>query len=193
MKRVYFLLAFVMMVGVAQAQKSNTESNTFKKFKVDLSVGLAGPGGSGASAGILLAVEPKYAVTPAIAVGLRMEVGVMARGYVDGSGNVLDADVKAQGSYLLTGDYYLNQKRKFRPFVGAGLGSYSIASLTTGTSSKFGEMLRVGFESGHLRLGIEYNIVPKTTINGSTAATTFTSTNSYLGLKLGVCLGGGKK
>ena len=40
-------------------------------------------------------------------------------------------------------------------------------------------MARTGFEYGHLRMGIEYNFLADKA--------------GYLGIKLGVCIGGGRK
>jgi hypothetical protein len=184
---------------------SSSAQDDLKPFKVDVSLGYAIPGGDGAKGGVLFAVEPKYAVIPNLAVGLRMEGAVVARfsGY-DDNGNINDASVKASGSYLLTGDYYFKDNYSFRPFAGAGLGAFSIATAevttTTGAVSggtKFGGMLRAGFEAGHFRMGFEYNIVPKTKFDGydenGNPTTGLTSNNSYIGIKLGVCIGGGRR
>ncbi|HEV3413194.1 MAG TPA: hypothetical protein VG101_11980 [Puia sp.] len=85
-------------------------------------------------------------------------------------------------------DYYFTNGG-FRPFIGAGAGVYTTAAIDSSTSnssissipsaSQFGYMARVGFEVGHLRVGAEYNFVA--------------SNASYLGLKIGVCIGGGRK
>lgn len=97
---------------------------------------------------------------------------------------------KAQGnaSYLATGDYYFSNN-KFRPFIGAGAGVYTYANVSSEDdisstddipkTSNFGAMVRGGFEYGHLRLGVEYNFVK--------------DKSGYLGLKLGVVIGGGRK
>jgi outer membrane protein W len=186
MKKLSFVLAFIVATIAVNAQ-----STAFKTFKVDLATGYAIPGGSGAKGGVLFAVEPKYAVNDNITVGLRMEAAIMARATVDATGNLQEADVKASGSYLLTADYYLNTN-KFRPFAGVGVGLYSTAgakvdnSGTTGevsSGNKFGGLPRVGFELGHFRMALEYNVVGKTgTIN-----------NNYMGIKLGFFVGGGRK
>jgi len=45
-------------------------------------------------------------------------------------------------------------------------------------------------------LGIEYNFVPKSKFTGydmNGDPTTLTGKNSYLGIKLGVCIGGGPR
>ena len=57
-------------------------------------------------------------------------------------------------------------------------------------------MIRTGIEMKHLRLGVEYNIVPKTTFtgfDGNGDPAKLTSKNGYLGIKLGVCIGGGPR
>lgn len=196
MKKITFSILLLSAVVIANAQTH------FKPFKFDLSTGYAIPSGDGAKGGILFVGEPKYAVIPNLSVGLRFEVAVMARGMADASGNLSEAEVKAAGSYLATGDYYFMQST-VRPFAGAGLGIYSLASASAnnttaaaGAGSKFGEMVRAGVEISHFRLGLEYNIVPSTTTEAVDAQSgeTYTSKakNSYVGIKLGFTIGGGK-
>jgi outer membrane protein X len=200
MKKIAFSILLLTTVVIAKAQ----EEPEFKPFKVDVSLGYAIPGGTGAKGGILFVVEPKYAVIPNVSVGLRLEAAVMARGTVDASGNAADVDVKAAGSYLLTGDYYFTQKT-VRPFAGVGLGIYSLAaasvnssgtSASASASSKFGQMVRAGVEISHFRVGLEYNIVPSTKVDvvtGGGTKSTYTTKNGYMGIKVGFCIGGGRK
>ncbi|HEY8895394.1 MAG TPA: acyloxyacyl hydrolase [Niastella sp.] len=195
MKKIVLSFLFLASVAIANAQYE------FKPFKVDVSLGYAIPGGEGAKGGVLFVVEPKYAVIPSVSVGLRMEAAIMARGRTDANGTNMEADVKAAGSYLVTGDYYFTSST-VRPFAGAGLGIYSLAAATTendGASvsggSKFGEMIRAGVELSHFRVGVEYNIVPKTTmeyVNVNGVKTTSSMKNGYIGIKVGFCIGGGK-
>ena len=198
MKKFTFSILLLASVVIAKAQSE------FKPFKVDVSLGYAIPGGTGAKGGVLFVVEPKYAVIPNVSVGLRMEAAVMARGQVDANGNAADVDVKAAGSYLLTGDYYFTSTT-VRPFAGAGLVIFSLAAAyanSNGTTasasagSKFGEMVRAGVEISHFRVGLEYNIVPSTKyemVNMTTGAkSTYSTKNGYLGIKVGFCIGGGK-
>jgi len=197
------LLAIVLFCSLfslsAIAQKD------LKPFKVDVSVGYAIPGGEGAKAGVLFAVEPKYAVIPNLSVGLRMEAAVVARfnGY-DENGEAIEGSVKGSASYVATGDYYFRNNYSFRPFVGGGAGVYTTAGLQVNETSgevsggtKFGGLVRSGFEVSHFRFGIEYNIVPKTKFTGfdgdGNPTTGLTSKNSYIGIKVGVCFGGGPK
>lgn len=198
------LSAIFVFSSILSLSTKSQESN-LKPFKVDVSLGYAIPGGEGAKGGILFAVEPKYAVMNSLSVGLRMEGAIVARfsGY-DPDGNPMDASVKASASYLATGDYYFTDKYSFRPFAGAGAGIFSLASIETNSTSgevsagtKFGGMVRGGFELSHFRLGIEYNLVPKTKFAGydenGNLTSGLTSNNSYIGIKLGVCIGGGPR
>jgi hypothetical protein len=185
MRKLTFVFALIISCFFAGAQ-----STSYKPFKVDLAVGYAIPGGSGSKGGVLFAVEPKYALNDNIALGLRLEGAATARASVDENGEKVVGSVKASGSYLLTGDYYFNTN-KFRPFAGVGAGLFKLAGIDFDSSTeegdiqagtKFGFAPRVGFEAGHFRAAIEYNVAGKTgTIN-----------NNYLGIKLGAFIGGGR-
>ena len=130
---------------------------------------------------------------------------VVARfnGY-DDNGDPIDASVKASGSYLATADYYFTDHYSIRPFAGAGAGIFTIAGVESTSSSdkvsvgsKFGGMVRAGVELSHFRFGVEYNIVPKTSFSGydsdGNPTDGLTSGNSYIGIKIGVCFGGGRR
>jgi len=203
MKSVLAILILSSAISLS-TKGQDQEAVQLKPFKVDLSIGYAIPGGEGTKGGILFALEPKYAVIPNLSVGLRMEAAIIAQfsGY-DEDGNVMDTKVKAAGSYLATGDYYFTNNYAFRPFAGAGAGIYSVAAMEVNSQngkisggSKFGQLVRAGFEAGHFRVGLEYNIVPKTTYEGYNAdgdyVTGLSSSNNYMGIKIGVCFGGGR-
>ena len=199
------LLAMFILSATISLSTKGQDAVHLKPFKVNLSVGYAIPGGEGTKGGIVLALEPKYAVIPNFAVGLRMEGAIIAKfsGY-DENGNAMNTKVKAAGSYLATGDYYFTNNYAFRPFAGAGAGIFSLAGIEVNSSSenisggsKFGGMVRAGIEAGHFRLGLEYNIVPKTTFEGYDSngnyVTGLTSSNNYIGIKIGACIGGGRR
>ena len=187
-KRVLILTALFCIFSLSiQAQDEGNGDRVFKKFKVDVSVGYAVPQqsqGAGRNAGALFAIEPKYAVLDQLSAGIRVEGAAMVN--VDMEGQTGKAQINA--SYLATGDYYFTNT-KLRPFLGAGAGIFSYANVNSEDSissvndiplgSKFGFMTRGGFEFGHLRVGVEYNFVP--------------DKSGYLGLKLGVVIGGGRK
>lgn len=204
MKKVLLATAiFVIALSVKTSAQKDHSGGEFKPFKVDVSLGYAIPtGGTGSKGGILFAVEPKYAIMQQLSLGLRIEGAVTVSG-IDGQGNVSNnASAKAAASYLATGDYYFNNN-DFRPFAGAGAGIFSTAGVTTNTSNssvaqgtKFGGMVRAGFEYKHARLGIEYNLVGKTSVadDPSTQANdAYDIKNAYIGIKFGVCIGGGRR
>lgn len=200
------LLACTM---AALSMSSLAQDDDLKPFKVDVSLGYASPGGGkGAKGGFLFAVEPKYAVIPNLAVGLRLETALMARasGINSATGDT-EVEVKAAASYVATGDFYFTNNYSFRPFIGAGAGLFGVAAGSTvttgsngeaavGSGSKFGGLFRGGAEMRHFRVGIEYNLIGTSTYNGTDmngAATKYEVKNSYLGIKLGVCIGGGPR
>ena len=197
----------ILIVGISLLSISMVKAQS--PFKVDFALGGAIPSGSGSKGGILFAVEPKYAVMPKLDLGLRIEGAVTARGFTAADGSSGQADLKAVSSYLATGDYYFTNEY-FRPFVGAGAGLFKLAAASfdngdgssdelVSSSTKFGGMLRAGFEMGHFRLGVEYNLLGNTTATIVTDPTDPSSNvnikakNSYLGLKVGFFIGGGRK
>lgn len=165
---------------------SNAQERAFKPFKFDIAVGYAVPSGSGTKGGLIFSLEPKYALNDNIAVGLRWESAVMVRATLAENGEDLKGDAKASSSYLLTGDYYFTSDY-FRPFAGLGAGLYRNAAVDLESEdvqvgSKFGVAPRVGFELGHFRTAIEYNVAGKAgALN-----------NNYLGIKMGFFIGGGR-
>lgn len=197
MKKLLFAaLMLLLTAAIAQAQ-------TYKPFRVGLCLGYASPSGEGSKAGVLVNFEPSYRVNDAIAVGLRGEGAVVARVAGDGS----SADASLNGSWTLNGQYFFSNN-SFRPFAGLGFGLYTIktASASTTTTSaevasanKFGFYPRIGFELGHFVLGIDYNIIPATKVEALVATPSGVTTqevdvkSSYLGLRFGFYIGGGRK
>ncbi len=169
MKQVLFLSIAIVITQISIAQE-----RIFKKFKTDVSIGYAMPKGEKVDGGALFAIEPKYAILDQINVGLRLEIAVTAN--VDAGGEEFDAT--ANGSYILTGDYYFSNN-KFRPFAGIGGGYYTTAVADENTEvpegGKFPTESNFGFMG---RVGAEYNVLPKDA--------------GYFGLKLGVIIGGGR-
>jgi outer membrane protein X len=201
MKKVLLAGFALLSISFAKAQ-----STIFNPFKVDFALGYAVPQGSGSKGGVALALEPKYAVMDQLAVGLRLEAALTVRGFdqnYDGSSG--SGKIAASASYLATADYYFSNGG-FRPFVGGGVGIFALAhgeyddntgnsAVSTTAVTRFGEMLRVGFETGHFRLGVEYNFVPRTSESATDDyGNTYdlTSRNSYLGIKLGFFIGGSR-
>ncbi|HNP07844.1 MAG TPA: outer membrane beta-barrel protein [Cyclobacteriaceae bacterium] len=206
---------YLLIVSFISAAVFTANAQEYKPVKVGLGLGYASPGGDGAKGGVLLYLEPAYRVNDALAIGLRLETAIMVRGATFTSGGTSvssDAEAKANASYTVNGQYYFSNNT-FRPFAGIGLGMYSLASASVSVSSggsstssasadasKFGFYPRLGFDLGHFTMQVEYNIIPATSTEytvstGGTGTSVITSEskNSYLGIKAGFFISGGKK
>jgi outer membrane protein W len=197
---ILFFIGF-LLVTAANAQE-------LKKFRVGVGGGYAMPGGTGAKGGVLFYLEPGYRINDNLLVNLRMEFAAMARGTAKDYGSG-DFDISTSGSYTVNAQYYLKPEG-FRPFVGAGFGFYSIKAAKvsdagySGTfgkdESKIGFYPRVGFDAGHFQLSLDYNLVAKSSVDvqtfddqGNIVTESVDFKNSYLGIRFGVTIGGGKK
>ena len=204
MKKIFLTLALHASLFISVIAQHGVE---LKPFKVNVSLGYAIPEGSGTKAGVLFAIEPKYAVMSNLSVGIRTEGAIMARfsGGYDAYGNPIHSTVRLSGSYLAAVDYYFTDNYNIRPFGGAGAGLFVLARAESSSNnsgnvsevSKFGEVIRFGLEMAHFRICAEYNIVPKTTFNGwdenGAPVTGLISKNNYIGIKFGACFGGGRR
>jgi outer membrane protein X len=179
MKKLLFVA--VLFCGVALS----AQSQEFKPFRVDAGIGYGLPFWDGLDGGIQFYIEPKYEIAPQIAVGIRWEGSLFAGAEENGE----SVDVKLSSSYLLTGDYYFTNNT-FRPFVGIGLGLYSIEGATveneTVESSEgknnFGALVRAGFDVSHFRFSVSYNY------GGKMGDETF----HFVGATVGFYIGGGR-
>jgi outer membrane protein X len=199
MKKQALLLVAALTALTATAQE-------FKPFKINLSLGYAHPAGKGAKGGFVYSLEPKIGLSDHFDLGLRLEQAFLAQS-VTTVGNTTNADVKALTSGVVTATYLLGTGA-IRPFVGVGGGVYALGETnvtfngtTGGTSTTdryvidkkaaFGGLLRAGLKVGHFTATAEYNALGKTT--GSQASTVVERQNSYLSVKIGVDLGGGRR
>jgi hypothetical protein len=177
-----------------------TVAQEFKPFKVGLGLGYAAPGaGEGAGGGILMYLEPAYRASDLVLVGLRLESAIIARGLKGVGQSDVSGDVSSNASYSLFGQYYFND-HYVRPFVGAGVGLFSLAAVEFNTASnnnsvnanevgsetRVGFYPRIGMDAGHFNLTIDYNIVPPTDVPGGGEVK-----NNYIGIRAGFSIGGG--
>jgi len=191
MKKTLILVSFFLAFAVV------VNAQDYKKFRVGLGLGYAISGGNGASGGVLATIEPGYRLQDNILLGLRLESALVTRGFSEDLGDSFSFDVAAIGSYTVNGQYYFNNNG-FRPFVGLGLGLYSLAAISVESEgqevgevdaeTKFGFYPRVGFDAGHFTLAMDYNLIPSTTVEGADGE----FKNSYIGIRAGFFIGGGK-
>ncbi len=192
----------IILAAVAVFSFANGHAQKEGKFRVGLDLGYTVPSNGGG--GILVSLEPKYNINDNMNVGLRIGAAAMIRD-LNTDGEYTTVKVSANGSYVGTYDYYFNNSGKsFVPYLGGGLGFYSIANVefddansdsddaALDATGKLGGLIRGGFEWGKFRMGLEYNLVPKSTLQNMYGAEVGTVTNSYLGIHLGFYVGGGK-
>lgn len=191
--KLLFLSLLALLTGSASAQE-------FKPFKVNTSLGYAKPSGAGSTGGILLSLEPRYGLNDRVDLGLRYELALMDRAYTLDNlpGN---SETKGSSSFMFTGNYLLSDSN-FRPFIGAGVGVFTVVGVSFSEGSggvsggtKLGAMARAGFKAGHFAVGAEYNLVPSSTgllTSSSAVIQRYKSPNSYLGIKIGFDIGGGR-
>ncbi|MDN5203849.1 hypothetical protein QQ008_20830 [Fulvivirgaceae bacterium BMA10] len=175
------------------AATSYGQSENYKPFKVGIGLGYAVPSDGGG--GVAIYLEPAYRLKDAIAIGLRLESAVLAKTI-----GTTEASASGNASYTLNGQYYLSNA-KFRPFVGLGLGIFSLASVSVNTNgttgaaasgSEFGFYPRLGFDLGHFNFIFDYNIIPATKPE-VTVGSIPDIKNSYFTIKIGASIGGGEK
>ena len=196
MKTITITILASLCFMMSQAQEES-------KFRFDFGLGYTVPKGGG---GILINLEPKWNIKENMAVGLRFGAAAMAKEIeVSENGESAEASISTNGSYLGTFEYNFNKgNSSFAPFVGAGIGYYSIANVELSTtdssngeveldgSGKIGGMFRTGFDWGKFRLAAEYNLIPNSKLQDLDGVETGEISNGYFGISLGFFVGGGK-
>lgn len=181
----------------------NTYSQEKDKFRVGLDFGFVPTSGGG---GAMFSIEPKFNLADNMNIGLRYGAAGIAKDIKTNDVNQsVSAKISANGSLVGTFDYYFHKSSSsFAPYVGAGIGYYSLANVeldnnnntsqnyTPATTGKMGGLIRAGFEWGKFRMGVEYNLISDSDLNDFDGNVVGTATNSYAGIHLGFYLGGGK-
>jgi hypothetical protein len=152
--------------------------------------------------GLLLNFEPQIKVSKNTFIGLRFGVALNSQKFKINDTTQFFIDEQNDNaviSFVPTFDYILNDD-KYRLYVGFGIGYYllnyidvskrngSVELLEGDVSDQPGILLRGGFEIGHTRIGLEYNVIPKADIELPTREIMGTVNNSYLGLNVGFTL-----
>ena len=166
------------------------------KIRGGLNLGFCIPKGG---IGVALDAQLGYNLKDNMNIGIKYGLAAMAK--IDPSGE--SGSVSANNNILGTFSYYFNSgEGSFVPFVGGGIGIYTLGSITVGSEYSIelgprpGILLTTGFEASKFRLGLEYNIVPSSAVkfNGSGTPTIENNSvkNSYLAITAGFYIGGGK-
>ncbi len=180
------LVPFLFASTYASAQQ-------YRKFLFAIDVGV--PMGKAGSVGSFT-LEPSYRLNDKTLIGFRMEqIGIIS---------MIGANSSSLGSMGINYQRYASLSTG-RFFYGGGIGLYNpsdnfIMSNTDKLNQRngFGIYPRIGWEFGHLRLMAEYNFIEK--MNYFLSYNSIGSIGhyelvdkSYLALKLGIFIGGGKR
>lgn len=198
MKKLFGVLIALMVVTGVHAQRGGAF-----RFNMDLGAAIPKDGGIGA----LLNMEPQILVKDNIAVGIRFGIAGLAKDvtYYDITTDY-DGEVSGNASIAGTINYYFNNgSSRVAPYIGAGFGYYSLASIdlqdTNFDEAEIGNleadfawapMVRAGIELAKFRLGAEYNFVPTSNLQNISGDVIGEAINQYFGFTLGFTLGGGK-
>jgi len=169
---------------------TETTAQDYKRVEVDLGLRASFFTGDKGGGGAGFFLEPRYNINNKVTVGLRWGLDAL----VERTGeNGEPVDVAVLPSYILTGDYIINNKKNKRFFVGLGLGfsgENSTAFEVEGTGevtetadigSSFGIVPRVGIKLGLFKVALDYSIYTKE------------NTRNFVGLNLGFSFGGGRR
>lgn len=160
--------------------------------------------------GLFLNVEPKVKILENTFIGLRLGLTINSHLFEINSPFQYMIDERFDNaviSFSPTIDYYLDFN-SFRPYLGVGLGYHLLPNpieilriggampteniIDGSVKKRIGWLLRGGLERGLLRIGVEYNFVPRANIEIPNDQVIGTVENNYLGLSFGVMIGGRK-
>jgi|GEM_PF-981949 len=154
--------------------------------------------------GFFLTVEPKLKVSESTFFGLRIGIVINSHSVENFDISQFSIDERSDNggiSLVPTIDYYLN-KNNFRPYLGFGFGPYLLTNhidvfvyssqnvLEANVKSQLGLLVRGGWESDRIRLGLEYNFISKANIEIPSDQKIGSVDNSFLGLSIGFTIKG---
>jgi hypothetical protein len=179
--RKLLILVFILMPAALMAQGIG--------FRMDAGLGAALSFGEMKAYGMAAFTEPKVTIGPNITAGIRFEGDVLFGGRLDDQAETFDVGMSTRAAILLRGEYFLGMKNT-RPFVGLGLGRYTLANTSasaTGAASivagnNFGVAPEIGFAFGHFKLSAMYHFVGGATLVDIEAGAPREISNNYLGL-----------
>ena len=194
----------VALLSIGARADARADATPYEQVRVDAgltgsSVGVSDRSGAG------MVVEIKALANSRLAIGGRVEVAVMFGGVVGADELPLEIAMAASG--LVKGELHLTDGH-IRPFIGLGVGGYTIGSqtidrgpTTAGISQQTGRYVGVapqlGIDLGRVRLAATYNAILGASLEvrqtiGEVEQTSRVSQN-YLSLELSFQFAGNKR
>lgn len=204
MRAIALIAVLVSLVGTRAA---HAESEHFEQIRADGGLGMS-KAALEDRGGISLIAEVKAMVHDDLAIGGRVEIAMIYGGVV--GMDELPLDFTLAGSGLVKAEFYLpgSQPYLVRPFVGLGVGAYTIGShqiqsgpntdgIATAIGRYVGAAPQVGVDLGRLRLALTYNAILGATLEihdqvGTAEEITRVSQNFWT-LELSFRFAGGRK
>ena len=186
MKKLEVLAVLLFCLNFSQGM---AQSREFKPFKVDFGITTLFPTSGISGNGMGMYFNPMFNLTDKFSVGPRMQLAYTTeenKGYIS---SYLDGQIINLYSLIGVSDFYFSKERA-RFFAGLGFGFYGqVRSWTSAAISSLdfnrepylsvGLAPRFGFNVGHFKMSIQYNITGPSMYN-------------YLDFTLGLEIGGGR-
>lgn len=195
------LLGIILLCGLF-----NLNAQERNNLKLGIEAG-GFPSSSSENLGLFLNVEPKLKISENTFFGLRIGIVLNAHSIDNFDLSQFGIDGRSDNggiSLVPTLDFYLNENN-FRPYLGFGLGPYLVTNyldvfayssqngFEVYVKNQLGLLLRGGWESDKVRLGLEYNFISKANIQIPNDQIIGTVDNSYFGLSIGFTIGERKR
>lgn len=198
LKRTLLQLTLLLCLFNLHAQDKNN-------IKLGVEAGIL-PSSKSDNLGFFLNAEPKLKVSENTFFGLRIGMVINSHSVENFDISQFSIDERSDNggiSLVPTIEYYLN-KNNFRPYLGIGIGPYLLTNyidvfayssqnvLEATVKSQVGLLVRGGWESDRIRLGLEYNFISKANIQIPDDQKIGSVDNSFLGLSIGFTIKGRK-
>ncbi len=179
----------------------NSSAQEEGKFRLGLDLGAGINDGGG---GIYGNLELKYNLQENMNLGLQYSIASLARDTkLDHNDEIESGAFTGHNTIFGTFDYYFVLGGKFNPFLGAGLGLASMATVVIFDGEELetdkidpysgvGAMLRGGFEAGKFRFTLQYDLIPDHPAQDVDGNKLGEVANNYFGIAVGFYVGGGK-
>ncbi|MFK8104062.1 MAG: hypothetical protein AB8G15_16130 [Saprospiraceae bacterium] len=201
--RICLLITLLLSLMQLNAQEKNN-------LKIAIEAGILPLAPNSEKLAFFLTLEPKLRVFENTFLGLRCGATLNSHTFDNKDNtqfNISDEGESAVVSFVPNFDYYFDGN-SLGFYAGVGLGFYLMSDIDVSraivintsedvfeirVNKRIGLLLRGGVEFGKLRFGLEYNFIPKATIEIPNEQVIGTVTNRYLGLSVGLMIGVGKK